>query len=661
MASAPPFSLRPWPTGDKKPKNLQEFIARVNYERGGFRHVSEEDLREEIKAKGEGRVEATSNESDGESDSEDEDDKDKKKNPMEKAAYTFNENINKAQDNALLALDFVSLLLSKEMPNQANATLSTFVRDKVGFGVLGATKLQDSNITPARLKDDMSVATGWRLMGINKMVDSVVASAERLEKEISLETKYWADVLAVSEKGWSIASLPREPHTLGVRFGFAEAVPEFRDINIAPLRRNDDGTVRLDRAGKSQRLRAVIERNGQITGRSLLPRQIADDAPLQDRVLEARNTIFAQELWYELNKEARMLLSLDIRSTDAGITYNLDSDTKITLSLEDLAEPDASSDLPDSQMANTIILGLHFLLIFCHRLNYFKRTHPSQHSVNRTSPPYSILRPLISRLKFDRASSSLIQFLSNLTSALTHAGIDATSTSGTFQAVTPQLSNSQIAQLGLQQSWRATPSESLIINLAQLLEISTEFTVTPNARIYLRGRSFVSPLVSTQFMISLPGATSPANAAAGPAGAAVTASTSPKQETPSPNPLQDLYPPYTQESYPNVDEVIYYVRQASIRAIVEHLTTKTAEELGRDDIDWTETMHGAVISDRDEREARIDISDSPAPTLTLHLQWLVGEDTKTRLCTWTVNGHGQASENIQDIVLEFFKEGGASS
>lgn len=48
--AASPFSLRPWPTGDKKPKNLGEFVARVHAEPGGFRSVSEDQLRDDIKA-----------------------------------------------------------------------------------------------------------------------------------------------------------------------------------------------------------------------------------------------------------------------------------------------------------------------------------------------------------------------------------------------------------------------------------------------------------------------------------------------------------------------------------------------------------------------------------------------------------------------------------
>lgn len=45
----PPLSLRPFPVADQKPKNLAEFIARVNAQPGGFRSITEEKLREELR------------------------------------------------------------------------------------------------------------------------------------------------------------------------------------------------------------------------------------------------------------------------------------------------------------------------------------------------------------------------------------------------------------------------------------------------------------------------------------------------------------------------------------------------------------------------------------------------------------------------------------
>jgi mediator of RNA polymerase II transcription subunit 17 len=39
-----PFTLRPKPAPGRKPKNLAEFIARVNTQAGGFRNLRQEDL-----------------------------------------------------------------------------------------------------------------------------------------------------------------------------------------------------------------------------------------------------------------------------------------------------------------------------------------------------------------------------------------------------------------------------------------------------------------------------------------------------------------------------------------------------------------------------------------------------------------------------------------
>jgi mediator of RNA polymerase II transcription subunit 17 len=43
--------LRPFPVADKAPKNLADFIARVNTQSGGFRDVTEGRLRDDIKSR----------------------------------------------------------------------------------------------------------------------------------------------------------------------------------------------------------------------------------------------------------------------------------------------------------------------------------------------------------------------------------------------------------------------------------------------------------------------------------------------------------------------------------------------------------------------------------------------------------------------------------
>lgn len=127
-----------------------------------------------------------------------------------------------ASNIALLTLDSLSLLLSKQNPTQASLTLSQQLRDMVGIGTLGADKLHDSNVTPAKTKDQEEIAMGWTIMEINRTRDSAEEASSFLEREIEAEGKYWEDVMTVKKAGWSICKVPKERHTLGVRFGFSE-------------------------------------------------------------------------------------------------------------------------------------------------------------------------------------------------------------------------------------------------------------------------------------------------------------------------------------------------------------------------------------------------------------------------------------------------------
>ncbi len=92
----------------------------------------------------------------------------------------------------------------------------------MGPKTLGADKLADPRLTEAQRTDNRQIAKGWKAQSLNSVVDSILASATRLEKEIEHETKYWEQVLAVSDSGWAVCRLPNEKHILGVRYGFSE-------------------------------------------------------------------------------------------------------------------------------------------------------------------------------------------------------------------------------------------------------------------------------------------------------------------------------------------------------------------------------------------------------------------------------------------------------
>ena len=90
------------------------------------------------------------------------------------------------------------------------------------MGCLGTEVVEKPEISEAIAREDDLVSLGWRLQSLNSTADSLLQSASRLEKEVTEETEYWDEVLAVRQQGWSICRIPRERRTLGVRYGFSE-------------------------------------------------------------------------------------------------------------------------------------------------------------------------------------------------------------------------------------------------------------------------------------------------------------------------------------------------------------------------------------------------------------------------------------------------------
>ncbi|PHH86145.1 hypothetical protein CDD83_10661 [Cordyceps sp. RAO-2017] len=265
----PPLFLRPFPVADKDPKNLAEFIARVNAQPGGFRDVTEAKLREEISASQD--VKDMVDEDDVDMvDVADEDDAATSKDPniarMEVLKF-----IDIASNTAMLTLDSLSLLLSKQNPTTAALTLSHQLREMVGIGTLGVDRVDEPPVNEAKTRSLEETATGWTLMEVNKTRDAAEEASALLEREVEAERRYWEDVMAVKKAGWSVCRVPQQRHTLGVMFGFSEASPEFKNNGLAPMRRSEDGSVELDLGrlgGVSEGLVVTYERGGRVVGRS---------------------------------------------------------------------------------------------------------------------------------------------------------------------------------------------------------------------------------------------------------------------------------------------------------------------------------------------------------------------------------------------------------
>ncbi|KAF4595165.1 RNA polymerase II mediator complex component SRB4 [Ophiocordyceps camponoti-floridani] len=564
-AEATFLSLRPVPIDDKEPKNLAEFISRVNAQPGGFRHVTESALREAMETNGDVSVEDVVM-----VDAVEEEDAAVPSKDAASARLEVLKGVDIAGNTAMLILDSLSLLLSKQSPTSASVTLSQQLRDMVGIGTLSVDRLDEPTAREERVKEGEQVATGWTLMEINKTRDAAVSAAALLDKEVAIESRYWDDVMAVKKAGWSMCRVPNERHTLGVRFGFSETSAEFKNNGLAPMRRGEDGSVELDvgrLGGVSECLVVSYVRNDRVVGRSRPHRRQRNANSLESRVLEARNTIFSQELWHELIKEARTLAAYDVRLQGSKLRCRVDDETALIMELLELGSCPAPDDsLPHNGMAEAVSLGLHMLLSYAHRHNELMRTRPMPPHMSRSRPTnqtYALLRPVIARLASDASIEACTRLVGSLSRSLTKAGLSSSFTLRPSSSPTTDTCSST--------SNHASPSQTLIRNMLQPRDLAIDFTILPDTSLSIRLRTFLFPVTSSHFNVSLP----------------------------PDSPSAPRAPPY-QDGYPDVRALADYLDTAVSRCLTRHflsrLLTSDADGTGRR---WTESIVGTSIRDPD--------------------------------------------------------------
>ncbi|KJZ72564.1 hypothetical protein HIM_08088 [Hirsutella minnesotensis 3608] len=559
-----PLSLRPFPVADKDPKNLAEFIARVNAQPGGFRDVTEAKLQDEIKASGHVDAAIIDHDDVDMADAGDDDDAPAKDPAV--ARMEVLKNVDIASNIAMLTLDSLSLLLSKQNPTTASLTLSQQLREMVGIGTLGADRLDEPNTIEAKTRDLEQVATGWTLLEINKTRDAAEEASALLDREVEIESKYWEDVMAVKKAGWSMCRVPQERHTLGVRFGFSEASPEFKSNGLAAMRRGEDGSVELDLGrlgGVSEGLVVTYRRGDEVVGQSV-PKRRSDDNPcLEARVLEARNTIFSQELWHELMREARTLAAYDVRLEGSRLICHIDQATSITMELLALESCPAPNDaLPENSAAEAISESLHILLTHAHRFNELIRTRPLPPHVARSrgQQTYALLRPILARIKSLLSIRSCTRLVGSMSKSLRAAGF-----ASSFTLRTAELS---VADNGPGGGGANQPSgaQTLVHSMLQPLEFNTDFTILSDTTLTIRSRTITFPVTTTFYHVSLP---------------------------PS-SPLHAVAAPYA-DGYPDLSGLSDYLHTTIARVAWRHLLADPVSTLRPDQ--WTLSVAGTSICD----------------------------------------------------------------
>lgn len=160
-----------------------------------------------------------------------------------------------------------------------------------------------------------------------------------------------------------------------------------------------------------------------------------------DRLMTiARDSLFEEELFFEVLREARILLSYDVKVKGSTVIIPLRSresqhgrdgeDFKSYISVELVSSEQAVSanqQLLSDTLSQSIALGLRLFLCFAHRNILWTRSQPPPPLTDRPrrSAPLPLLRPLINHLKHFLSVDALTALLRAVSRILTGAGLRA--------------------------------------------------------------------------------------------------------------------------------------------------------------------------------------------------------------------------------------------
>ncbi|EEP77945.1 predicted protein [Uncinocarpus reesii 1704] len=440
--------LRPTQQRAHREDDLAIKIAQINAQRGSFRDVTEASLLAEIEA---ART-AGENEDEEVDMRKSEDEEQNREEKLFRSRLEISQFAMNAHMEATYALEFISLLLSKFTPRQAETSMSPLLKQKVPLGSLAIDRTKPPEQSESQKRDISAVSRGWKLESLDAAASKLLQSAERLEEDIAAETKYWAEVLKIKQEGWKVCKLPRERQTLGVHFGSLESAPIFRDRGLAAFRKGEGERLFLDRGvqTKPPQVVRIRIREGDRTVAVSVPAAPRKDESLACQIREARDSLFEEELFYELNREARVLLQHGVEIRRNSIKFHADDTKQVHIDLvgfdEEPPDIETDSDPFDSILAHSIAMSFRILLCYAHRENYRRRTSlpPPLTPNKRPNPEYKILRPVLSYLQHRSHYRWFTSLFENITSTLQSAGLKCNYT--VYPLLKPSRSHSEQTQ-----------------------------------------------------------------------------------------------------------------------------------------------------------------------------------------------------------------------
>jgi len=339
-------------------------------------------------------------------------------------------------------------------------------------------------------------------------------------------------------------------------------------------------------------------------------------------ILQARNTIFSEELWHELNREARTLGQFGVRPEDDTLIWLVSDTRNIILDLVPLSDSDqnTSASGPDNTLAEGIFLSLNLLLSYAHRQNHHRRTQPPPpiSSEKRRPLPYGLLRPLLNRLQHQEALLQMRGLFRTLCQVLKSASVTPEPSYTMAQTIFPN-NNVPIPEYTLS-------------SLTDHPEVVATWTLSDDTFITVKAQTIIIANQTTYTLILSPS-----------------------------SPLYNICPPPTPPQLSSFDTLREYILYATSCFLASTFSEPQTED--EDAEGWVQTIQQNILRKRfakEKKSRQMSISLLPVTSkakegirLKVMWEWMKGDTSGFRLKAGDeIGGQGKGNGSHQWVAWE---------
>lgn len=246
---------------------------------------------------------------------------------------------------------------------------------------------------------------------------------------------------------------------LAVQCASLEAGRSYKDRGLIRLRRAPEGRIIIDQGldtNDPKGLRVRIERRGRTIGRAdpkcleclkrFVQNDVSDDLETEEWIRLRRDTLFEEELWHELEREARNMLSYGLEMNRNQIRFStgrgpVSDQEYVVIDLADVNDLDGDRVADDGELgaikdsnpseetvlAHSISLLLRLLFSYTQRKGYEKRRTQLPRPLKeprRPDPEYKLLRPVKNYLRHKAEYAQFMAALDGVGETLANAGFE---------------------------------------------------------------------------------------------------------------------------------------------------------------------------------------------------------------------------------------------